>query len=970
MDNSILSKIDEIRLEAAEEKPDAILLNEIKPKNGKIKDKRLLNIPGYNKYINDIESPLTRGVCIYINSAFKSSAVTVNDHNFKDVVTVSVTLARKKSLLLQCIYRSGSPGIALSNDPDMYKLITKTSKLNGYYQKVIAGDFNLNKINWSEPNNPILGTRNENSPEEKFLECYRDSFLCQHLTEPTRYRLPKENDTSRKRRPDEPKQDDLLFSTSELDITDIVYAPGFGGSDHVNIRCKLSTDIPKNPPKRTIYKYDKGDYQTMRQMLDLDWENLLENKTIDESLAVLEENYNSAVKSCIPIKETSTNTRRKPLWMNEKALRKVKKKHSSWVRYLNTKQGCDYAEFIKHRNKATHAINKARREYEASIAKECRKNPKGVWNYMKSTNKVKSRIPNLKKSDGSLTTTDEEIAEELNKQYYSVFTKETLENMPTFIAKTLLTNPLTTITIIKEDIAKILKTLHPRKAAGLDAIHPAVLREIADVISIPLQIIYQRSLDHAILPKKWLQAGVIPIFKKGATTDPANYRPVSLTSVLCKVLERIIVTHILRHLNANHLHAAQQHGFLPKKSITTNLLEALNIWTEALMHNLPVDVIYLDYAKAFDTVPHQRLINQVETFGIQGNVLNWIRAFLTDRQQKVLVNGVESSWSPVESGIPQGSILGPVLFTLFVNDIPSFIHTHISMYADDTKIFCPIINDDDAMDLVEDLANLQEWARKMQMRFHPTKCKVMHLGSNNPRYNYYMQDSYTETTCQQHTLQATHVEKDLGIYIDAELKFTKHIEEKVNTANRLLGYLRRTFKFLNKETLSLLYKSLIRPHLEFGSCIWAPKQKYNIKLVENVQRRATKLIPELRDLPYNERLKELKLETLSYRRMRADLIETYRILTSQHIIDTNCHCSLCPEKSMLSASLSGSTRGNTRKLQVHDATKVRQHFFANRIIQYWNQLSESAVNSKNVDVFKNHIEKEFGNFKHDINFRY
>ena len=202
MDNSILSKIDEIRLEVAEEKPDAILLNEIKPKNGKIKDKRLLNIPGYNKYINDIESPLTRGVCIYINSAFKSSAVTVNDHNFKDVVTVTVTLARKKSLLLQCIYRSGSPGIALSNDPDMYKLITKTSKLNGYYQKVIAGDFNLNKINWSEPNNPILGTRNENSPEEKFLECYRDSFLCQHLTEPTRYRLPKENDTSRKRRPE------------------------------------------------------------------------------------------------------------------------------------------------------------------------------------------------------------------------------------------------------------------------------------------------------------------------------------------------------------------------------------------------------------------------------------------------------------------------------------------------------------------------------------------------------------------------------------------------------------------------------------------------------------------------------------------------------------------------------------------------------------------------------------------------
>ena len=550
-----------------------------------------MNIPGYNKYINDIESPLTRGVCIYINSAFKSSEVKITDHNFKDVVTVSVTLARKKSLLLQCIYRSGSPGTAVLNDPDMYKLINKTSKLNGFHQKVIAGDFNLNKIDWSDPNNPTLGARNDNSPEEKFLECFRDSFLSQHLTEPTRYRLPKEHDTNRKRNPDEPKQDDLLFSTSEIDITDIVYAPGFGGSDHVNIRCKLSTDLPKPLPKKTIYKYDKGDYTTMKQMLDLDWDTLLENKTIDESLAVLEDKYNSAVKSCIPTKEASPNTRRKPLWMNEKALRKVKKKHSSWVRYLNTKQGSDYADFIKHRNKATHAINQARKEYESSIAKEVRKNPKGVWNYMKSTNKVKSRIPNLKKSDGSFTSTDEEIAEELNKQYSSVFTKETIDNMPNFVAKTLLTDPLSTITIIKDDIAKILKTLHPRKAAGLDAIHPAVLREIADIISKPLQIIYQRSLDYAILPKKWLQAGVIPIFKKVTATDPGNYRPVSLTSVLCKVLERIIVCHILRHLNANQLHAAQQHGFLPKKSITTNLLEALNIWTEALMHNLPADTL-------------------------------------------------------------------------------------------------------------------------------------------------------------------------------------------------------------------------------------------------------------------------------------------------------------------------------------------------------------------------------------------
>ena len=278
---------------------------------------------------------------------------------------------------------------------------------------------------------------------------------------------------------------------------------------------------------------------------------------------------------------------------------------------------------------------------------------------------------------------------------------------------------------------------------------------------------------------------------------------------------------MIDHIKRNKLYTKRQHGFTPKKSITTNLLEAMNIWTEALMHDIPVDILYLDYAKAFDTVPHQRLIHQVETFGITGNILKWIQAFLTDRQQKVLVNGSESSWSCVESGIPQGSILGPILFTLFVNDIPDLIKTSISMYADDTKLYCPLTSDESALDLVEDLSNLQEWARMMQMRFHPDKCKVMHLGKNNPKFNYYMQDSFTETTCQQHTLATTLLEKDLGVFIDSELDFTMHTIE--------------TFKYLNKETLLMLYKSIIRPHLEFGMYIWSSNLKINVNRIENIQ---------------------------------------------------------------------------------------------------------------------------------------
>lgn len=210
-------------------------------------------------------------------------------------------------------------------------------------------------------------------------------------------------------------------------------------------------------------------------------------------------------------------------------------------------------------------------------------------------------------------------------------------------------------------------------------------------------------------------------------------------------------------MKANHLNCKQQHGFQTGKSVTTNLLEALNVWTEALMHNIPIDVLYLDYAKAFDTVPHQRLLNQVRSFGITGKTMEWITSFLSNRKQKVRANGAESTWSSVLSGIPQGSIMGPILFTLFVNDLPQHISSMISMFADDTKLYLPLTSDNSSEDLVADLNYLQQWAEEMQMRFHPSKCKVMHLGKDNTRRNYEMLDSDGK----KHILEETEVEKDL-----------------------------------------------------------------------------------------------------------------------------------------------------------------------------------------------------------------
>ena len=218
-----------------------------------------------------------------------------------------------------------------------------------------------------------------------------------------------------------------------------------------------------------------------------------------------------------------------------------------------------------------------------------------------------------------------------------------------------------------------------------------------------------------------------PIFEKGSKSLPEYYRPVSLTCILCKILEKLVVKIIINHVKANLLATKRQHGFTKGKSTTTNLIEVLNVWSEALMHGIPVDVLFLDFLKAFDTVPHVRLIHQLKSFGITSKACGWIEAFLKNRLQKVRVNGEESEWAEVLSGIPQGSILGPILFSLFINDLPDGIRSLISLFADDTKIHQPLVSDDSSNQLQDDLELLEDWTSRMQMQFNPKKCKVMHL---------------------------------------------------------------------------------------------------------------------------------------------------------------------------------------------------------------------------------------------------
>ncbi len=283
-------------------------------------------------------------------------------------------------------------------------------------------------------------------------------------------------------------------------------------------------------------------------------------------------------------------------------------------------------------------------------------------------------------------------------------------------------------------------------------------------------------------------------------------------------------------------------------------------WTRTIEEKGTVDCIFMDFMKAFDSVPHRRLLHKLARYNINGKVHKWIEEFLIGRHQRVIVNGVPSRDEEVTSGVPQGSVLGPILFLILINDLPDAVDTAVQIFADDTKIYQPVYHQNDQIKLQENLSKLEDWAETWQMRFHPQKCKVMHIGKDFNQFQYSMTANGESIK-----LDYSNEEKDLGVLVDSSLSFKDHCETAISTANRVLGIIRRSFKYIDRETMLTLYKTLVRPHLEYGNTIWCPKLKRVIKSLEAVQRRAMRMVPELAHLPYEARLQQLKLPSLVYR---------------------------------------------------------------------------------------------------------
>ena len=608
--------------------PDVIMITEMIPKSQTNPiAPALLHLDGYEPHFNfdlkkdNLGGSGIRGVAIYTRLSLTVREIDLlPEDNFKDHIWVEI-MSVDTPILAGCIYRSPSSDStkesALASAISTSRLITSACRMNSTV--IITGDFNYREIDWE----------NEYAPPDKenqrhFIKSLQDCYLFQHVSEPTRYRQD-----------ENPNLLDLVLSGEEGMVCDLDYLPPLGESDHVcirfNVKCTQSTEIPETK-KRNIFK---ANYAGMVEKLShYDWDILLNSnfsKDYETFFGILEVLLEENTPYKTP-KKTKKN-----LYLTREAEKLKMKKNKLWRKYKSTKSAFDKAKFNHCKNSLRSLTRKLRNEFEKEISKVCKEKPKMFWNYAKSRLKTRDNISSLKRADDSVASSPADKAEVLNSFFASVFTLEDLQTIPrppTYDINEI----LTTINITPDLVKEKLDGLNPNKSPGHDKWHPHFLRELSGAICKPLAILFRKSLKEGS-HSSWRKAIVTAIFKKGKKTDPGNYRPVSLTSVVSKIMESIVRDEIVSHLMKNNLITDAQHGFVPGRDCMTQLLECIEDWTRRLECGNAFDVIYTDFSKAFDSVPHERLFLKLESIGIKGDVLNWVKSSLRGRTQCVNVDG-------------------------------------------------------------------------------------------------------------------------------------------------------------------------------------------------------------------------------------------------------------------------------------------------------------------------------------------
>ena len=719
-----MNKIDQLRAECPVVQPDIICIVEsfCRPDISNAE----VAIEGFQltcrKDGRDTAMGRGRGLLVYVREGIPAAELQLDGG---DTVTeccgISIQWGRGRgeSIKLVLVYRPPEAPGSQADGGNTARLCNLLRGLAG--RVVVLGDFNLPGIDWDSWWSASAG-------ERAVLDTFGDKFWHQLVRGPT-HRAGNTLD---------------LCVTSSLElVAGVEITAPLGNSDHNGLEVTLVGSGQDKSSKEKVPDWTKANMEGMREKLaEVHWEEELGQLSGKEAMDKFYQVVDRITREFVPTKMRRAGSR--PLWMTQNIMRMLRRKRRLWRAYSGEEYyGRDYRDYLAYQEvqkEIRREIKKAKRKLERSLAKKAKKDPKRFYAYLKSKTCNRVSVGPLRGEDG-LVTGNKEMAGILNAQYTSVFTSEDMTNLPEPEVLVTGEDRLCDMRFGVEEVQKKLRNIKTCGAPGPDRVWSKVLHSMADILAGPLAIIYNRLLEEGMVPNIWRMANVCPIFKKGSKGDPANYRPVSLTCVVGKVMESLIRDKIVEHLERHKLIRPSQHGFLKGKSTTTNLLVYMETLTRLMDQGHAVDVLYLDFAKAFDKVPHQRLLAKCKGLGLDGRVLEWIRVWLEDRQQRVVLNGEASEWADVLSGVPQGSVLGPTLFLIFINDIDDAVEVTNSIllkFADDTKVGMVVESEEQRQELQATINRLVGWSEEWQMLFNSDKCHILHLGPRNAKYEYTM----------------------------------------------------------------------------------------------------------------------------------------------------------------------------------------------------------------------------------------
>ena len=623
----------------------------------------------------------------------------------------------------------------------------------------------------------------------------------------------------------------------------------------------------------------------------MDWENEFQGN-INENWSIFKNILSSLMDQHIPkIKIGGVS---QPSWFDAETHQLCREKERLHQKYKGTEDPDiklnRYMKFSMARKKFKNVVSKKMgqsfedEEDSGLITKK-------FWTYARATANS-TRIPELVQLDNSFKSNPLDQAHLFNHHFYNQFSEPSLYDIEIDNSN----SQLFEIDFNSSRVFSLLNSINPSKAMGPDKIHGIFLKNCSKKLSKPLSLLFTKCYYSGNIPNEWKLALVVPVYKKGSKTDVKNYRPISLTCLIIKIMERIVRDELMT--KCEHMIDPRQHGFLENKSCTTQLVDFCDSLAISLNNNIRSDVIYFDFAKAFDSVNHDLILNKLKSnFGIDSLLLNFLKNYLKNRNQAVVISGSTSSYLPVLSGVPQGSILGPTLFVLFLNDITSGLNdeTNIMMYADDTKIWRQVCKYNDHLKLQEDINYLLEWSIRNKMKFHPSKCKVLMVSRFNPplidilpciQFFYHLGNSL---------LNYTESEKDLGIFMNRTLNFTEHTNYLYSRANQRFGLLKRTCHFVKSaDKRRILYLTMVRSLFEHCPVVWRPSAHSCINRLESIQKRAIKWINQdlyssytTNQLLYFTHCRQLKILPVKYR-------FDYHDLKLFHLIVHNLSCIKLP----------------------------------------------------------------------------